>query len=63
MPTKRYGNAMRYTIPSFTAAALFPPSSLSKAARHIAHCADEIVLVKKRINTKKYGFNANVKEQ
>ena len=30
---------MRYTIPSLTASAFLPPSSDSRAARHMAHCA------------------------
>ena len=38
-----YGIAIKYTIPSLTASAFTPPSSLSRAARHIAHWAFEAI--------------------
>jgi hypothetical protein len=38
-PTTRYGNTIRYTMPSFTDSAFMVPSLLSSDARHMAHCA------------------------
>lgn len=35
----KYGMAIKYTIPLLIPAAALWPSSFSKTARHIAHCA------------------------
>ena len=51
LPTRMYGTAIKYIMPSLTPSAVNCPSSLSKTALHIAHCA--FPLKKKRIKKSK----------
>lgn len=38
-PTRTYGNTIRYMIPLLIPFAIPPSPSLSRTARHMAHCA------------------------